>query len=160
LSPFRHQNQAVLGRFRGVVNDDNTIHVYAENRFELYTEGVGADAYGNARYAWIRPGIAFHVERGKDWTTDQAAYRGLLSVLRYLPVGSRATVFSASLPMVKQFTHGGVTSEPGLRHLLKTAKRLVSERDLSIRLVWIPREHNLADAILRLKLRSMKRLRY
>ena len=127
-------------------------------RIEIYVDGGGANGHGIAGCAWLRLGTAFHLERGSGWTCNEAEYRAFISALRHLPVGACATVFSDSLLMVRQFTGVSAASEPRLQLLLNTVRRLILKRDLSIDLVWIPRERNLADALLRLKILGMEPL--
>lgn len=124
---------------------------------EIYVDGGGANGYGVAGCAWIRPGIAIHVERGSGWTCNEAEYRGLISALRYLPFGSCATVFSDSQLMVRQVAGEYATDEPRLQSLLERARQIMSRRNLSVQLNWIPREQNLADALLRLNVPGMNR---
>lgn len=124
---------------------------------KLYVDGGGANAHGIAGCAWMRPGVAFHVERGSGWTCNEAEYRALISALRYLPVGSRATVFSDSLLMVRQVAGECATSAPRLQFLLNTVRRIILKRELLIELVWIPRNQNLADALLRLNIPGTER---
>lgn len=121
----------------------------------VYVDGGGPNAHGVSGCAWIRPGTAFHVERGNGWTCNEAEYRGLVSALQHLPAGACATVLSDSLLMVRQYAREAVTSAPRLQILLGKARQIIWQRDLLIQLCWIPREENLADALLRLNIPGM-----
>jgi ribonuclease HI len=110
---------------------------------------------GVAGFAWLREGQKPHVEWGQDWTNNEAEFRAVLSAVKALPRGAEATVFCDSGLVVQQLRGKWQAHEPRLWDLLAEVEAVVFNNALRISWVWIPRNENKADRLLR---RRPKRL--
>ena len=118
----------------------------------FHIDGAGSRPDGTGSgFGWVRLDRNEHEQRIK-WiaglTSNQAEYRGLLSVLKYLPPGSTAIISTDSQLVCEQFNGRWAARDPGLRDLLQRAHRIIEEKELEVQVRWIPREENLAGKLL------------
>jgi ribonuclease HI len=88
------------------------------------------------------------VNRIDGLTSNQAEYRALLSGVKNLREGSRASVFSDSQLMCEQFNGRYRVRDLHLQKLLARVQQVIAERRLTVTLAWVPREQNLAGKLL------------
>lgn len=117
---------------------------------QIYIDGagVGPDGTGSG-YAWIEEYQGRGLVRRIDGlTNNEAEYAALRSALLNLPEGSTVEVFSDSQLVVNQFNHKWGVNEPRLARRLSRIQEIIRERDLKVRLTWVPREENPAEELL------------
>jgi ribonuclease HI len=116
--------------------------------FHIDGAGPRPDGTGSG-FAWVR---LDRDEQRVKWvdgmTSNQAEYRGLLSVLKYLSSGSIARIYTDSQLVCEQFNHRWAVHDLDLRALLQKARDLIEYKELSVQVRWIPREENLAGKLL------------
>jgi ribonuclease HI len=116
----------------------------------FHIDGAGARPDGTGSgFGWVRLGTDKQRVRWVDGlTNNQAEYRGLISVLEYLAVGSCALIRTDSQLLCEQFNHRWAVNDPQLLGLLSDARDLIGEKELDIEVRWIPREENVAGKLL------------
>lgn len=130
--------------------NDESEHLLQSKLKRFHIDGAGArpDETGSG-FGWIRLDREEQRVRWIDGlTNNQAEYRGLLSVLRYLSTGSSARIYTDSQLLTEQFNGRWAVNDPDLRALLQKARDLIEDKDLDIQVRWIPREENLAGKLL------------
>jgi ribonuclease HI len=118
----------------------------------FHIDGAGSRPDGTGSgFGWVRLDRNEHEQRIK-WiaglTSNQAEYRGLLSVLKYLAPGTTAIISTDSQLVCEQFNCRWAARDPALRALLQKARDLIVDKELSVHVQWIPREQNLAGKLL------------
>jgi ribonuclease HI len=120
----------------------------ARKVFHIDGAGERPDGTGSG-FAWVR------LDRDEDrvrytdgLTNNQAEYRGLIAVLKYLLPGSSAQILTDSQLVCEQFNNRWAVHDPDLRALLQKARDLIEDKELEIRVRWIPRGENLAGKLL------------
>jgi ribonuclease HI len=117
----------------------------------IYTDGSGSrpDGKGSA-IAWFRADT--QEEYVKPWdglTNNEAEYRAILSALQALPKGSRAVILADSQLVIYQLRGFYRVYDAGLAKLRNLVLKVVAQRQLRVEFMWIAREHNSADRLLR-----------
>jgi ribonuclease HI len=116
--------------------------------FHIDGAGPRPDGTGSG-FAWVRlDRDEERVRRVDGLTNNQAEYRGLIAVLKYLSPGSSARIHSDSQLVCEQFNDRWAVHDPDLRALLQKARDLIESKELSVQVRWIPREENLAGKLL------------
>jgi ribonuclease HI len=116
----------------------------------FYIDGAGSGPDGTGSgFGWVRP---FTGKQRITWidglTSNEAEYRGLLGVLKYVACGSCVLILTDSQLVANQFTGKFGVYEPRLRRLLDKAKTLVAEKELDVEVRWIRRTRNLAGCLM------------
>ena len=110
--------------------------------------GARADSSGSG-YAYLEKGKSIRrVKRVDGLTNHQADYRALRYALRNIPENSEADIFSHSKLLVNQFNGEFRVNNPELRKQLDRVIQIIADRRVRVRLLWIPREENLALVLL------------
>ena len=131
------------------IETENSQH-HAVHYKTFHIDGAGSRPDGTgARFGWVRlDQVRQRVKQLDGLTSNQAEYRGLLSVLAYLPPGSAAIISTDSQLLCEQFNSRWAVRDPALHDLLQRARRLIEEKDLEVQVRWIPRQENLAGKLL------------
>jgi ribonuclease HI len=117
-------------------------------RFHIDGAGSRPDGTGSG-FAWVRLDRDEERVRWMDGlTNNQAEYRGLIAVLKYLLPSSSAWIHTDSQLVCEQFNDRWAVHDPDLRVLLQKARDLIESKELSVQVRWIPREENLAGKLL------------
>jgi ribonuclease HI len=117
-------------------------------RFHIDGAGPRPDGTGSG-FGWVRLDRDHQqIKRMDGLTSNQAEYRGLISVLKYLAPGSNARIYTDSQLVCEQFNNRWRVYNPELRALLERARDLIEEKELTVCVKWIPREENLAGKLL------------
>jgi ribonuclease HI len=116
--------------------------------FHIDGAGPRPDGTGSG-FAWVSlDRDEERVRRVDGLTSNQAEYRGLIAVLKYLLPSSSARIYTDSQLVAEQFNRRWAVNDPDLRALLQKARDLIEDKELSIQVRWIPREENLAGKLL------------
>ena len=119
---------------------------------DIICDGSGAGPDGGSGFAWCRPDTnERHVEFTKGRTCNQAEYEAVLSAISAVPDGSFVRIFTDSRLVCNQLTGRFAVNNPGLARLRARILGVRTAKQLKVRIKWIPREQNLADALLRKK---------
>jgi len=131
----------------------------APGRQILYIDGAGMGPDGTGSgYAVLNQTTGERwVGRKDSLTNNQAEYLALGLAVKRLPHGSAAEIRSDSEVVVKQFSGEYRVKVPQLKKLLRQIRDVIEERELDVTLRWIPREENLADALLRRQVAEARR---
>ena len=119
-------------------------------RYVAYFDGAGMRPDGKGSgYAWFieNNGIKM-VQRLDGLTSNQSEYRGLLSLVKHLPENTRWRLYSDSQLVVYQFNKLWAVRDPELQRLLDLVRGVIRDRNLKIRLEWVPRKENRAGKLL------------
>jgi ribonuclease HI len=122
-----------------------------QQAIRIFVDGSGADPNGMAGFAWLREGQKPHVEWGHSWTNNEAEYRGVLSAVKSLPEGTKATILCDSELVVRQLRGEYEVREPRLWDLHADIETVIFNNVLRITWMWISRKENKADRLLRQK---------
>jgi len=110
--------------------------------------GMRPDGTGSG-YAWVIETTGIKMVQPMDGlTSNQAEYRGLLSLVKHIPEYSKANLFSDSQLVVSQYNRVWKVRDPELQRLLYLVRDVIQERHLKVKLKWIPRRENLAGKLL------------
>jgi ribonuclease HI len=117
---------------------------------KFHVDGAGARPDGTGSgLAWVRIGTEkCRVKLIDGLSNNQAEYRALIDVLKYVAQGSSVCIKTDSLLVVEQFRGRWAVNDPILKGLLAEARNLVQAKKLEVEVEWIPRERNLAGKIL------------
>lgn len=116
--------------------------------FHIDGAGERPDGTGSG-FAWVWLDRDEERVRWMDGlTNNQAEYRGLIAVLKYLLPGSSACIYTDSQLVCEQFNGRWAVRDPALSALLQKARDLIEDKELEILLRWIPRGENLAGKLL------------
>ncbi|WP_424359649.1 ribonuclease HI family protein [Methanocella sp. MCL-LM] len=85
----------------------------------------------------------------KGATNNEAEYNGVILALEHLPPGAKATIQSDSQLVVYQLNGRYRINYPHLSRKRETILSLIEKKKLDVRIEWIPREKNKADADIR-----------
>ena len=121
-----------------------------QERYVAYFDGAGMRPDGTGSgYAWFieNNGIKM-VQRMDGLTSNQAEYRGFLSLVKHLPEYSKCDLNSDSMLVVSQFNKVWAVRDPELKRLLYQVRDAIQERHLKVRLKWVPRRENRAGKLL------------
>jgi ribonuclease HI len=116
----------------------------------IYTDGSGARPDGKGSgFAWLRRDTGqTHVEFADGFTNNQAEYKAILSALESVPKGSKVEVLTDSQVVCYQLSGEFRISDPDLADLFSLVRAVIEEKELSVRLEWVPRAQNLADKLI------------
>ena len=117
---------------------------------EFHIDGAGPRPDGTGSgFAWVR---LDREEQRVTWvdqlTSNQAEYKALISVLKYLACDSNTRIYTDSQLVCEQFNDRWAVHDPDLHDLLQKARDIIEEKDLEIQVRWIPRQQNLAGKLL------------
>jgi ribonuclease HI len=119
---------------------------------DVFCDGSGAGPDGRSGFAAFRPdNYERHVEFRNGLTSNQAEYHAVAAGLNLVPDGSSVRVLTDSLLVKNQLTGRYAVKDQRLALLRKEILRIRTEKRLKLRVKWIPRDKNLADALLRSK---------
>ena len=112
----------------------------------IFTDGAGKRPDGNGSgFAWVREDTReIHVERVPGLSNNEAEYRGVISAIKPLLKGSRVEVLSDSLLVVSQLRGEYRIRDPKLEKLATEVKTIADQKQLELKVTWIPRRENLA----------------
>lgn len=118
--------------------------------FRIHVDGAGQrpDGAGSGYARYNETTGEQRAKRVDGLTNNEAEYRGLIYALLNVPRGSELEIFSDSQLMVNQFCGNFAVRNPNLASLLKRAREIIQERQLTVTLTWVPREQNLAGRLL------------
>lgn len=116
----------------------------------IFTDGAGKRRDGNGSgFAWVREDTHEpHVERIPGLSNNEAEYRGVISAIKPLPKGSHVEVLSDSLLVVSQLRGDYRIRDPKLEKLATEVKTIADQKQLELKVIWIPRRENLAGKLL------------
>jgi ribonuclease HI len=116
----------------------------------VYVDGAGARPDGKGSgFAWIQENTGKrHIHREDGLTNNEAEYLGLRSALEDLPVGSNAEVSTDSTLVCGQFNGQYRVRDAKMSRLLDAVKQVIANKQLTVKVVWIPRQENLAGKLL------------
>jgi ribonuclease HI len=117
---------------------------------QIFTDGAGQRPDGNGSgFAWLREDTReHHVERVPCLTNNEAEYRGVISALKTLQRRSQVEVLSDSLLVVSQLRGEYRLRNPRLEKFATEVKTIAEQKQLSLKVTWIPRNQNLAGKLL------------
>jgi ribonuclease HI len=120
------------------------------NRLTVFVDGAGSRPDGNGSgFAWICPTTKEkQIEHVPGLTNNQAEYRAFISALSALPDGAHADLFSDSQVLCCQFNGSYKVRDPELASLLSQTQSVITEKQLSVTLQWVPRARNVAGKLL------------
>ena len=118
--------------------------------FTIFFDGAGCRPDGDGSgFAWLCPETGQrHVERVKGLTNNQAEYRAFLAALQSIPEGSTVEMFSDSQLICSQFAGNYRVKDYALQELLSEILALILNKQLKVKLQWVPRSRNLAGKLL------------
>jgi ribonuclease HI len=117
---------------------------------DIYCDGSGAGPDGRSGFAWYRPDTdEGYAETTHGATNNQSEYQAILSAINAVPDGSSVRIFTDSELVCNQLTGRFAVHNPDLARLRTEILRSKTRKKLKVRILWIPREKNLADALLR-----------
>src|SRR5216684_2402684 len=124
--------------------------VLAVKPLTVFFDGAGCRPDGDGSgFAWLCPETGQrHVERMKGLTNNQAEYRAFLAALQNVPAGSTVEMFSDSQLICSQFTGNYRVKDYTLQELLTEVLALILNKQLKVKLQWVPRSRNLAGKLL------------
>ncbi|MGA9808259.1 MAG: RNase H family protein [Candidatus Sulfotelmatobacter sp.] len=116
----------------------------------MFFDGSGCRPDGEGSgFAWLRPDTGQrHVERVKGLTNNQAEYRAFLAALQNVPEGSTVEMFSDLQLLCSQFEGNYRVKDYALQELLSEVRALILNKQLKVKLQWVPRSRNLAGKLL------------
>jgi ribonuclease HI len=116
----------------------------------IYTDGAGKRPDGNGSgFAWVREDTRErHVERIPGLSNNEAEYRGVISAIKLLPEGCQVEVLSDSLLVVSQLGGEYRIRDPKLEKLAAEVKTIAEQKQLLLKVTWIPRGENQAGKLL------------
>lgn len=116
----------------------------------IFTDGAGKRPDGSGSgFAWVREDThEQHIERIPGLSNNEAEYRGVISAIKPLPKGSQAEVLSDSLLVVSQLRGEYRIRDPKLEKLATEVKTIAEQKQLVLKVTWIPRRDNLAGKLL------------
>jgi ribonuclease HI len=116
----------------------------------MFFDGAGCRPDGDGSgFAWLCPETGQrHVERVKGLTNNQAEYRAFLAALKSVPEGSTVEMFSDSQLICSQFAGTYRVKDFALKGLLSEVLALILNKQLKVKLQWVPRSGNLAGKLL------------
>lgn len=122
----------------------------------FFCDGAGARPDGTGSgFAWYR---ADNKETKTEWisnlTNNQAEYHAILSALSAAPRGATVEIRSDSELACNQLLGRYKIFQPRLEELHAQILKLCKQKDLKLSIRWIPRNQNLADALLSRKIRQ------
>jgi len=104
-------------------------------------------------WGWIRTDkFMKRVTRIPMWS-DEAAYAGLIDVLKYVAHGSHLLIKIDSRLVHDQFYGKRVYKEPRLRELRNEVRKLIRQRELEVEVEWVNSYDHLAARLLRSRVR-------
>lgn len=119
---------------------------------DFFCDGSGARPDGTSGFAWYRPDTdESHVETTHGATCNESEYQAVLSAISSVPDGSFVRIFTDSTLVCNQLAGRFAVRDFDLARLRSQILRLRTTKRLKVRITWIPREKNLADALLRKK---------
>jgi ribonuclease HI len=120
------------------------------NVIRIFTDGAGKRPDGNGSgLAWVREDTREqHVERIPGLSNNEAEYRGVISAIKPLPKGSPVEVLSDSLLVVSQLRGEYRIRDPKLEKLATEVRTIAEQKQLVLKVTWIPRRENLAGKLL------------
>lgn len=119
----------------------------------FHTDGSGArpDGKGSA-IAWVREDTGEVCSKSVEGlTNNQAEYRAIISALESCPRDARVKIFSDSQLVVCQINGVYQVYDRTLVELRDCVNDVVLDRALYAEFIWIPRNQNRADKLLRRK---------
>jgi len=117
---------------------------------KFHVDGAGARPDGtNSGYAWVYLDTDIQrIRRTDGWTNNQAEYKALIAVLKYVARGSHVVIFTDSQLLCEQFAGRYAVRNQQLALLLSEARTTIVEKKLDVKVRWIHREANLAGRLL------------
>jgi ribonuclease HI len=115
-------------------------------KLSVYVDGSGGSSSGYG-YFVKETGESFY-EKKSEITNNQAEYMAIISVLKNFSESTdEITIFSDSKNTVSQLNHEFAINNDQLRELAREAWGMLSKIP-NVKLVWIPRNENLAGKML------------
>ncbi len=116
----------------------------------VFFDGAGCRPNGEGSgFAWVCPETGQrHVERVKGLTNNQAEYKAFLAAVQSVPDGSTVEMFSDSELICSQFNGYYRVKDYALQGLLSEILALILNKQLKLKLQWVPRSQNLAGKLL------------
>lgn len=116
----------------------------------MFFDGSGCRPDGDGSgFAWLCPETGQrNVERVKGLTNNQAEYKGFLAALENIPAGTSVEMFSDSQLICSQFAGNCRVKDYALQELLSEVLALILNKQLKVKLQWVPRSRNLAGKLL------------
>jgi ribonuclease HI len=116
----------------------------------IFTDGAGKRPDGSGSgLAWVREDTREqHVERIPGLSNNEAEYRGVISAIKPLPKRSQVEVFSDSLLVVSQLRGEYRIRDPKLEKLAAEVRTIADQKQLVLKVTWVPRRQNLAGKLL------------
>ena len=119
-------------------------------RITIYTDGSGARPDGKGSgFAWYRTDIGQKkITRQDGLTNNQAEYYAILSALENLPKGTHAEIWTDSENICYQLKGKRRVLDPKLSAINEQIQTLITDMQLNVTFVWVPRRDNLAGKLI------------
>ncbi|MEM2271912.1 MAG: reverse transcriptase-like protein [Archaeoglobaceae archaeon] len=110
---------------------------------KAYIDGSSTGLYG-----FLLEGEKPVIFREEELTNNQAEWLALYSLVVSLPEGWKGIVYSDSQLVVNQFSGAFKINAPHLQEIHDIVQDICKIKNLSLELVWIPREKNVLGKIM------------
>ena len=131
---------------------DTTVNL--EN--EAYIDGSSTGMYG---YYLVKTKETFII-KDQPCTNNQAEWLALYALIMDLPQGWTGTIYSDSLLIVNQFRGDFRIKDPELKRIHDSSKMLCNNKQLTLNVVWVPREKNILGKKLERELAKERKKRW
>ena len=125
---------------------------YVSHRENMSDSGrivICVDGSGSGHSAAHFSDDEVYITHQKGATNNEAEYNGVMLALEHLPVGAKATIQSDSQLVVNQLNGKYRINYPHLSRKKEAILALIEKKKLDVRIEWIPRDKNKADADIR-----------
>lgn len=122
----------------------------ANKLIRIFTDGAGKrpDGKGSA-FAWIREDTGEqHIERVDGLTNNVAEYLAVISPLKKIRPRSNVEILTDSLLVVSQLRGEYRILDSKLAKLAGEVKTIAENKQLNLKLTWVPRKENRAGKLL------------
>jgi ribonuclease HI len=110
---------------------------------KIYADG------GKEKYCFVIPEKNIvKMFDSKDMTNNEAEYSAVIEALKFVENNSKVTILSDSKLVVNQIKMEWHIKQERMREMFKEVHRLISEKNIDLKVEWVPREENKAGKIL------------
>ena len=140
----------------GVINLDTT----ESQGNEAYIDGSAGPVLTMYGYYLLPEKETFIVKEAIKMTNNVTEWLALYTLILDLPEGWKGLVYSDSLLIVNQFNGEYQIKDLELKRIHDSSKVLYHQKNLSLKVVWVPRERNILGKKLERELEKEKRKRW
>jgi len=110
---------------------------------KIYTDG------GGEKYCFVIPeNNLVKIFEKKDITNNEAEYLAVIEALKHVEKNSIVTILSDSKLIVNQIKMEWHIKQENLRRLFEEVLALIKEKNLDLKIEWVPRKENKAGKVL------------